>query len=427
MAYSRVEDVQIDAWQALGNKDWTWKNLFRYYLKSENLTIPSQQQHAAGASYDQTFHGQDGPLHVGWKPVPVGNLTTYLNKTYQGLGIPWKSDNNGGKMRGMAIMPATIDVAKQVREDAARAYYWPYSESRPNLHVMLNTFVNRVVWNDNKSGDDNGTARGVEVTLSNGSVGTLFANKEVIVSAGSIRSPGILERSGIGNPAILNKHNIPIQVDLPTVGENLQDQTNSNMAVSGYDNITGASTVAYPNLHDILGVSNDAFETMANSQQAKLKKYAADAARASGGSTKESNLRRLFQSQYDLIFKDRVPVAEVLLSPGGGKALSAEFWPLLPFARGSVHVASTNPQEKPVINPNYFMFDWDKQLHIAIAKYVRRIFESSPMRDLLHGETSPGFHAVAENASSEDWEKWIFDNHCKLAYSYCRVSVQNRC
>ena len=107
-----------------------------------------------------------------------------------------------------------------------------------------------------------------------------------------------------------------------------------------------------------------------------------------------------------------------MLNPGGGKTLTAVFWALLLFARGSVHIASTNVQENPIINPNYFMFDWDRQFHIAVAKYIRRIFESKPLSNLLESETSPGFHAVAQNASSEDWGKWFFANNCKLQSRY---------
>ncbi|BDD63465.1 hypothetical protein MAP00_008350 [Monascus purpureus] len=406
MAYTRAEDVQIDAWQAIGNAGWTWNSLFPYYLKSENLTRPNQQQIEAGASYNPAVNGEEGHLHVGFKDYPVGDLTTYLNQTYQGLGIPWTEDVNGGKMRGFNIMPSTIDYAAQVREDAARAYYWPF-KSRANLHVMLDTFVNRIVW-DGKALDGQVTAQGVEVTSSNGTVSVIPAKREVIVSAGSLKSPGILELSGIGNPAILRKHNIPVQVDLPTVGENLQDQTNTDMGASGFRNITGANTLVYPNIYDIFGNET---ESLAQSLLHKLKQYASDAAKVSGGTMKEADLERLFQLQYNLIFKENVPIAEIIISPGGGKAVASEYWGLLPFSRGNVHISSSSPLDKPTINPNYFMFDYDMDIHVSIAKFIRRIFETEPMRGLIQEETAPGFSAVAQNSSDDAWKNWLLDGH----------------
>lgn len=196
MAYTRAQDVQIDAWAAIGNDGWDWSSLWPYYLKSEAFTALNQTQRAAGASYNPAYHGLTGPLHVGFTEMQPNNLSSILNETFRALGIPWTEDVNGGKMRGYTFFPLTIDDAADVREDAARAYYYPF-ESRPNLKVMLNTLANRIVWKNETGG--NITADGVEVTL-NGTVCRIQANNEVILSAGSLRSPGVLELSGIGNP-----------------------------------------------------------------------------------------------------------------------------------------------------------------------------------------------------------------------------------
>lgn len=201
MAYTRAEDVQIDAWEAIGNQGWNWSTLFPYYLKSEQFQIPTSAQSAAGANWNPAYHGMNGPLMTGWTyEMMNGSMAEVLNTTYQNLGISYLPDVNGGKMHGYTLFPRTVNRALDVREDAARAYYYPFESSRPNLSVMLNTYGNRIVWANATNTEGSVTATGVEVTLSNGTVQTIQANKEVILSAGSLISPVILERSGVGNP-----------------------------------------------------------------------------------------------------------------------------------------------------------------------------------------------------------------------------------
>lgn len=196
MSYTRAEDVQIDAWKKLGNRGWSWKSLFPYYRKSETLARPTKSERAGGASFNESAHGFDGPMHIGFTNVQDGNLTTPLNETYGNFGVPWTIDVNDGRMRGFNIFPETIDHESGVREDAARAYYWPYRE-RPNLTVMSKTRANRVLWADDNSSSGI-AASGVEVETS---VGTsqVNARREVIISAGSVRTPTLLELSGVGN------------------------------------------------------------------------------------------------------------------------------------------------------------------------------------------------------------------------------------
>jgi choline dehydrogenase-like flavoprotein len=195
MTYVRAEKAQIDSWADLGNPGWNWDNLFPYYLKSESFDVPTPAQLAAGASYEAVDHSESGLLKVGY---PYGLLNGSLHETviytWANLGIPHNLDVNGGSVRGFTVWQSTLDRETNVREDAARAYYYPF-QNRPNLHVYLNTTANRITWK-NCGGV---VADGVEVTYQNGTVGTLSASKEVILSAGSLRSPAILELSGIGN------------------------------------------------------------------------------------------------------------------------------------------------------------------------------------------------------------------------------------
>lgn len=420
MAYTRAENVQIDAWQAIGNNGWTWESLFPYYLKAENLTIPTVSEVELGATYNPAYHSESGLLDVAFTKMVNSTLLSLLNGTFQSLGVPWSEDVNGGKMRGLSVCPSTVNYQEYVREDAARAYYWPYA-SRGNLHVLLNTFVNHIEL-DRTASNDNVTASGVQVTYQNGTVGVITAKREVILSAGSLKSPGILELSGIGNRRVLEKYNVTVLIDLPSVGENLQDQMNNGLSGATAHKVTGHTGIVYANVQDLFGNETEAISTLVRNS---LKDYASDTAKANGGVMSADDLEDLFRVQYDLIFKDEVPIAEILYYSGGGNSLVTQYWGLLPFSRGSVHIASSNPLIKPTINPNYFMLDWDNKLQIGIAKLIRRSYETYPLRNLVKAESSPGLKAIPQNASDAEWREWIV-SHCKLLESFLLPPL-NRC
>lgn len=408
MSYTRAEDVQIDNWEVAGNKGWNWKSLLPYYKKSEGFQVPTQDQIAHGANYNASYHGLDGPLKVGW-PTSMTNSSVFpaLEQTFEKLGVAYNPDSEGGKMVGFTVHPDTLDRAKNVREDAARAYYWPY-EARSNLKIIPNTRVNKVIWADTTYGGE-AIAVGVEVTNAY-STETIYADKEVILSAGALRSPALLELSGVGNPAVLGQHGIPVRVNLTTVGENLQDQTNNALSWAGVDIITGLATFSVlPSVDQLYGNNATA---LAASVKSQLASYARNVAQASNGAVREADLLEAFTLQYDLIFKSQVPYTEIVLSPSG-QSFAVEYWPLLPFSRGSVHIRSANASDLPVINPNYFQFAQDAEAQTTVARYIRKALATAPLSGLVDEEVSPGLEVLPANASSSSWDSWI-KAHCKI-------------
>ncbi|KAI9927105.1 hypothetical protein ASPWEDRAFT_33058 [Aspergillus wentii DTO 134E9] len=406
LAYVRSEDVQIDAWQEIGNEGWTWANLLPYYLKSENFTVPDSKQIEAGATYTPNYHNSNGPVQVSFKHMEkkANDLTSVLNRTFDSLGLPWNQDLNEGHLRGFTFHPYTIDADEYVRHDAARAYYWPYA-ARDNLHVKLNTFVNRIVWRGERDGDDI-SAAGVEVAGDDG-VSRFNAKRDVILAAGSLRSPAILELSGVGNPSILEQYDIPVRINLPTVGENLQEQLNTSMIATTNTPMTGSRTVAFASVSDIFG---DSASDIAALTRAHLPKYANITATASSGTMKADHLQQLFETQHDLIFKDNIPIAEYIFT-AGEKDFQAGYWGLLPFARGNVHITSADPAVKPAINPNYGMIDWDVEIQIAMSRYIRSMYRTKPLSQFIRNETLPGLGVVPEDASDGVWTDWVKEQY----------------
>ncbi|RDW58224.1 glucose oxidase-1 [Coleophoma cylindrospora] len=405
MAYTRAEDIQIDAWETLGNQGWNWETLLPYYKKSQTLQIPSDDQTAAGATYNATFNGFGGPLKIGWKSdMDTSNVHTILNDTYAALGVQWNQDVNGGRMVGYNRYPSEIDVTLNVREDAGRAYYYPIA-NRTNLHLYSNTVAQKLRW---KADALSPTADGVEVLAENSTTPyVISATREVILSAGALGSPLLLELSGVGNPTILNRYNISTVVDLPTVGENLQDQTNTGLIwnTAGNKSYTASGGyVAYPTAADIFGsrVANVSADILAS-----LPAYAEKVATASGNITKAKDLLSFFTMQHNLIFSGEhaVPVAEVLLTPSGN-VVDTEYWALLPFARGSIHISSATAGAPATINPNYYMLGWDVTSQFETANFIRRIMATAPFSSLVADETKPGLDVVPANSTQEEWFKW---------------------
>lgn len=412
MAYTRAEASQVDAWETVGNSGWNWKALFPYYLKSETFQVPDEARVNAGHyAYDSEYHGDDGPLHTAFAYSDTNNsYPIAMNQTYQALGLPWNADGTGGSMVGFSPYQKTLDQDLNIRWDAARSYYYPYQD-RKNLKVLLNTTANKITWSTANGSEV--TANGVEITAADGTVSVVKACKEVILSAGALSSPLLLELSGVGNPAVLSQFGIDTVVDLPTVGENLQDQINNELVYQPPTNFTaaydggGAQFVAYPSASHVFGTNESA---VAQELKAQLATYAETTAIANGNVTKASDLLEFFQLQYDLIFTEEIPYAEVLIYIAKG-VWGAEYWGLLPFSRGSIHISQANSTKAAVINPNYFHLDYDTKLQVDTAKFIREVFSTGPFAAVAGTETTPGFELVAADADQDTWKSWAVSKY----------------
>lgn len=207
MVYIRGNKAELDAWEMLDNPGWNWDNLYPYYKRSESFTIPGPGLQEAGVTFDASVHGDSGADRTDY-PTAFGNmtLTPKVRKAWEELGLPQNVDPGGGSVRGVSTNPLTLESAvPDVRWDAARAYWHPV-EGRPNLKIVKGTAW-RLVWADTPKseeakGKESGgiSAKGVEYLTENGRTAVISATKEVILSAGSLRSPLILEASGVGNP-----------------------------------------------------------------------------------------------------------------------------------------------------------------------------------------------------------------------------------
>ncbi|KAH8731969.1 GMC oxidoreductase-domain-containing protein [Phaeosphaeriaceae sp. PMI808] len=429
MTYLRAEAAQIDAWEQLGNRGWNWSTMEPYYLTQETFQIPNNEQVKNGASYVGKFHGDQGELSIGFTPYLTGQgAFDVISQTSIALGIPTNTDANSGTMRGTTTWPSMLNVTGKIREDAARAFYWPIAESRRNLQVFLDTTATRISWDTKRTLGDKISATGVKVFKSGNTIKTIHATREVIVAAGSLRSPVLLEQSGIGDPKILEPLGIEIVIPFSNVGSNLMDQPANGIAYSSSTNWTGYPTFAtYLTALDLFRTDLDSIR---HEIQANISSYAAKIlADYVHNATFLEAQEQLLKHQVELIFhpKSTVPLADILWVPFETN-IFAQYWNLLPLSRGSVHIASLNRTTAPTIDPNFFQLPIDMYVQAAIAIRIREFFATAPLSQYVTSEISPGFETVPDGTTWRDtaWKTWIEKTYESNSHPVSTCAMRSR-
>ncbi|KAB5522900.1 choline dehydrogenase [Coniochaeta sp. 2T2.1] len=417
MTYDRASTPEYDAWEELGNRGWNWKSMLKYMTKSENFTG------ANTPTYGSAGVGHTGPI----KAVVNRYIPEQQNlwiPTLQSLGVPKNLESLGGNPLGVMWQPSSIDPTHYNRSYSANAYL-PVAGS--NLLVLTSTVVDKV---NLKASGNKQVATGV--TLSTGQ--TITAAREVILSAGSIQSPGLLERSGIGQPSVLSALNITQKVNLPGVGENLQDhlriqssyQLNPNY--TSYDILKYNATYAAEQLqlwkdnrlshYDYTGSAYTFVNWLSLGALGQMLPLAVRAAAASSSATA--------RKQLSLVSNPAIPQVEVIFSDGytGSKGYPAATSPLYgqgfftlisaiqhPFSRGSVHITSTDPSGKPALDPNYLSHEYDVQAAINAIKFARKIATSPPLNSAWVSEYEPGLDVVKTDAQ---WREFVLNTTASI-------------
>lgn len=217
MVWNRASAPEYDVWETLGNPGWNWDSMLAGMAKSENFTGVDSQD------YGHVGRGTQGPIHN----VVLRHKTEQVQAwvpTLESLGLSHNLESLGGSPIGAMNQPSNTNLHNDTRSYSANSYL-PQAES--NVDLLLSTRVAKINLEvpsaslfGRRASQDGVIATGV--TLEDGSV--IAARKEVILSAGSLQSPGILELSGVGQKDVLDAVGIGQLIDLPGVGENLQGQ-----------------------------------------------------------------------------------------------------------------------------------------------------------------------------------------------------------
>jgi choline dehydrogenase len=361
MLYVRGEARDYDCWAQAGNRGWSWDDVLPYFRRAE---------HWEGDA--APWRGEGGPLNV--RPqYEAAEITDAVIAAAAECGYPRNPDYTSGKQDGFAYFQLTQKDG--VRWSTKRAYLAP-ALKRPNLRVETNAHTTKVLLMGKR-------ATGVAY-LKGSQARTATARREVLLCAGAVQSPQVLELSGIGRPDVLQKHGIEVRHALPGVGENYQDHYIIRMVWR----VTGAATLnershGLPLLREIVRYALTRRGMLTTS------------AGIVNGNVRSRPELETPDIQYTIAHASfRDPVERILDREPG---LTIGPTPLRPDSRGSIHIRSGDPLQAPAIRPNFLVAESDRRCLLEGMKIARRITEAPALARYIVNEVEPG-----DDAQSDD-------------------------
>lgn len=233
--FDRGSAADYDAWgdvTGYAGEGWNWQGLLPYFKKSVTFTNPSSSvAERYGYSWDaQTAYGGKGGIQASYPPFqwPSEKL---VRTAWTELGVPQQKEGAGGDAYGVFWFPSSQDPKTQTRS-YARTGHFDGVANRSNYHLLVGHKVTEVILGESKDGDRQYEARGVKIQATigkNASTIEVTSDQEVVLAAGAIHTPGVLQRSGIGPKNVLEAAGITTKVELPGVGQNFQDHALGNL------------------------------------------------------------------------------------------------------------------------------------------------------------------------------------------------------
>ncbi len=369
--YTRGNAQDYDRWADVhGCKGWGYHDLLPYFKRAE-----------CNERFNDDYHGIDGPLGVSMPRATLPICDAFI-RAAQEYGMPYNPDFNGREQAGVGYYQLTQRNAR--RSSAASAFLKP-AESRPNLTVMTETQVLRVVL-------DNRRATGLDIRHK-GQTERVNAAREVIVASGAIGSPRLLMLSGIGPADHLTNIGIKVQHDLPGVGSNLQD----HLDICTIAELTG------PHSYD--GWDKPHKSAWAGLQYLLFKSGPAAASLfETGGFWYADPADTQPDIQFHLGQGSGIEKGIARIN-GAGITLNSAY--LQPRSRGTVRLANNDPDSAPLIDPNYWSDPHDLKMALRGLDMARDILSQPALADFVRKEVLPGRGVTSREA--------LFEFACKMA------------
>ena len=356
MTYTRGVPLDYKKWDdAAGRAGWDWDSLLPYFRKQEG-----------NQRLNNHAHGVDGPLKVSDAHHPICDASRAFLQTLQALEIDFVPDVNGGRQEGVSLVQST--TYKGRRCSAVRAFIDPIREDR-RLTLKCEALATRILFEGSQ-------AVGVEyVEGERRTLEKAFANNEVVLSAGAYATPKLLMLSGIGPAEQLSKHAIEVRLNLPGVGQNMQDHYSvslvapTNGAYGYFGEDRGLNMLKNGLQYTLFGsgpIASTSSEVMAF---IRTKDASAD-----------PNLQ---------LYCAPVMVPTPLLKPPATHGITLIANLVKPESRGSMRLRSADPGTPPIIEPNYCGDPRDLQALVDGIRYLRTIVETAPISCLVEQTLGP--------------------------------------
>ena len=362
MVFVRGQSQDYDTWAQLGNRGWSYREVLPIFRDMESYQ----------GDADDEYRGRNGPLKV-TESNETGPLYDALIKAAGEVGIAYTRDYNGAKQDGIGMTQATIRKGR--RMSTAYCYLDP-ARGRPNLTIQANALTECLLIEGKR-------CVGVRYTV-NGQQREARAGREVIVSAGSINSPQLLELSGIGQPELLQSLGIEVRHALKGVGENLRDHYSPRMKWT----VPAALGMTYNDKARGLGLVWQALHYALN-QKGLLGLPA-------------SPIRAYIRTRAGLDAPDAaISWIPFLADPNFKLAKKSGITAIMNILRsestGSIHVSSKQPNRPPAIRFNFMSAQLDREVTLEAMRITRRIMTAPAMRDIATDEITPGVNIQADD------------------------------
>jgi choline dehydrogenase-like flavoprotein len=354
MLYVRGQPLDYDTWGQLGNRGWSYEQVLPYFKKSENYEMDCDDS-----------RGKGGLLNVADMSETHRLCDAFIDAA-EASGFPRNTDYNNGTQEGFGYYQVTMKNGK--RWSTARAFLDP-ARSRPNLRIETDALCDKLLIEGKR-------AVGVAYTV-HGQKREARCGREVIVSCGSVMSPGVLEHSGIGQPELLKKYGIEVKHELKGVGENYGDHfaPRMNWRVKGMRTLNeqtrGLSLVGEVLKYYLTG--KGALSLTAG--------VVFGFVRTRPGLETPDMQFHMAPASYDSAQKrllEREPGMTVVIGQ------------CRPDSRGSIHIKSPTPGSEPAIRPNFLSAQIDRDATVAGMQIARKIMQHPKVAQYVAFENSPG-------------------------------------
>jgi choline dehydrogenase-like flavoprotein len=381
MMYMRGQPQDYDHWEDLGNAGWGWRDMGRCFREIED--------HELG---DDGVRGVGGPVHISIQRHR-SKLTEAVLNAGVALGLARKEDINRPEQEGIGYTPVTIRNGRRV--SAADAFLRP-ARGRPNLHVVTDTVVNRILF-------DGSRADGVEAVTDGKTV--RYTAAETILAAGALQSPKLLQLSGVGPPEHLASLGIPVVADRPGVGANLREHKVLTMQLrlrgpySHNAQLQGARL--YWNL----------LRYWASRGGPLASTYDITAFVRTAPNLSRPDAQLTFWS----LTLDKAAQGMKLESKPGMLIMG---YPLRTESEGSVRLRSADPADPPILRTNFLASNYDRQVIVGMFRLMRKFVQQPALQALIESETFPGSSVQSD---ADILEACRQDDTCMHAIGTCRM------
>jgi choline dehydrogenase len=362
LIFIRGQHQDFDDWERLGAKGWSYREVLPYFRRYERYRGGESQYHGGFGEFEVSDLRNDNPASAAWVEAGVE------------LGLPRNPDFNGDTTFGVGRYQ--LGIGRHWRTSAASAFLQPISQ-RKNLTVITHAHVCRVLFNGH-------VATGVE-WIKDGHRSSAAADSEVILSAGALQSPQLLQLSGVGPAALLREVGIPVVADAPEVGANLQDHYQARIIVRLKQPISLNDQVRNPYQLAKMG---------AEWLFAGRGPLTVGAGQVGGAACTEYAVNGRPDVQFNVMPLSVDKPGDLLHRYSG---FTASVWQCHATSRGQLAISSADPFDQPRIKPNYFAGEIDRKTIVGGMRILRDVFQQKSFRGLWDIEVVPG-----ETASGPD-------------------------